>query len=187
MQAVEDRGLFLIWEWDLIQDHVRSQVDVSKFSSASSISSSTSEINDESSTSDRPNSEVDTESTVTFKCIGVTREPTIQTLLQEVRDRRDDGENVPVKLCPELTISFDSRAICFQCYHGGCWKTIVYVVREIIEYVHAAINDGSVTCVEFAWVKYKVWKCAPGYYAVNHVTRRGKWSVAFKKARNTFY
>ena len=69
-----------------------------------------------------------------------------------------------VRLNAEPTNPFDARAICFQCYHGSSWQTIGYVVREIVEDVHAAMDDGSITSVEFAWVKYKLWKRAPGFY-----------------------
>lgn len=109
------------------------------------------------------------------------------TSLREVRDRLDNKEKVPVKLTAEPTNPFDARAICFQCYHAGSWQTLGYVVREIVEDVHTAMDDGSITSIDFAWVKYKLWKLAPGFYTAIHVTRQGEWSVAVKKACSTFY
>lgn len=43
--------------------------------------------------------DISPKSAVTFKCIGVLKDPTIQTVLREVRDRRENGEEVDVRLC----------------------------------------------------------------------------------------
>ena len=125
---------------------------------------------------------------VTFKGIGVLRDQDIQALLKEIIiDRRDKGENISVKLSPEPDNLFDSRAICFEANVDGIWKRIGYVFSEIVEEVHSAIENNSVVCITFAWVKYKLWKKAPGYYAAVNITRTGHWSPPVHRASSTFY
>ena len=96
--------------------------------------------------------------------------------MKEIRDRRELGEDFVVKLIPEPENVADSRAIRFGVNIDGTWRTIGYVVREIVEEIHSAIETNSIVSTEFAWVKYKLWKKAPGYYVA--VTITNKLSVA---------
>ena len=106
--------------------------------------------------------------------------------MKEIRDRRELGEDFVVKLIPEPENVADSRAIRFGVNIDGTWRTIGYVVREIVEEIHSAIETNSIVSTEFAWVKYKLWKKAPGYYAAVTITRSGQWSQSVCKARSTF-
>ena len=124
---------------------------------------------------------------VTFKVIGVLRDPQIQTLLREIIDRRERGDYVAVRITPEPDNIFDSRAISFQASIDGEWKRIGYIVKEIVEEVHSAFDSNSIICTEFAWVRYKLWKKAPGYYAAVNITCSGQWPLAVHRARSTFY
>ena len=101
--------------------------------------------------------------------------------------RRDNGEAVLVRLQPEPANAFDSRAILFQAFHLRIWQPCGYVVKEIVEDVHAAIEAQNISSVEFCWVRYKLWKKAPGYYAGINVTCHGGWPEAVHRARSTFY
>ena len=125
-------------------------------------------------------------SMVTFKVIGVLRDPDIQTRLREIRDRQDRGEQFSVKLLPEPDNPVDPQAIRFGVNIDDSWKTIGYVVKEIVEEVHSAIRTNSILFTELAWVKYKLWKKAPGFYAAVNITRRGQWSLSVYRARSTF-
>lgn len=177
LRAVPDRGLPILWDW-LIN---RGDSDSGDQSPAESPIPSP-VLSDVSSEEDR-----NKESCVPFKCIGVTRDSHYQRILQQVKDRIKSGEQVPVKLMPEPDNVYDSRAIAFQCLHDRTWQTIGYVVIEACEEVHAAIKEGKITSVEFAWVKYKLWKRSPGYYTAINITRKGEWSPTVKKCCNTFY
>ena len=65
---------------------------------------------------------------------------------------------MPVKVVPEPSNPYDSRAISFQCQLQQKWHTIGYVVREVCDSVHDALSSNSIVSVQFAWVKYKVVK-----------------------------
>lgn len=125
--------------------------------------------------------------TVTFKVIGVMRDQDIQTLLREIIDRREKGDTIAVKIIAEPDNLFDSRAVSFKASVDGEWKTIGYVVREIVEEIHSAIDSDSIIRTEFAWVRYKLWKKAPGYYAAVDITRTGQWPSAVHRVRSTFF
>ncbi len=126
------------------------------------------------------------QSCVDFKCIGVTRDPTYQSILLEVRDMMESGNTVPIKLCPDPDNLFDSNAIAFQCLLNSIWKTFGYVVSEICGEVLDTIESGNIISVEFTWVKYKLWKKSPGFYAAVRITRKGEWSRRVKHSRSTF-
>ena len=127
-------------------------------------------------------------STVTFKCIGVKRDDAYQEALKKVSKLMQEGTNVPVKLVPEPTNPYDSRAISFQCQLEQQWYTIGYVVRELCEYVHEAISSNSIVSTTFAWAKLKVvHTTGPGYYAAIDITRRGVWPPIVHRSANTMY
>ena len=44
--------------------------------------------------------------------------------------------------------------------------------RDEIGEVHSAIETNSIVSTEFAWVKYKLWKKAPGYYVAVTITNK---------------
>ena len=92
----------------------------------------------------------------------------------------DSGEAVPVRLKKEPVDSFD-------CSLNDQWKRIGYVVQKIVNDVHAAIDQGKIVGVKFAWCKFKMWKRAPAYYAAVLVTRKGQWSTKVKKAFSSFF
>lgn len=63
---------------------------------------------------------------------------------------------VPVRFSPEPNNQFDAKANAFQCYVEGKWQRVGYVVREVLDEVHQAMNKKKVVDVRFAWVKYMV-------------------------------
>ena len=91
--------------------------------------------------------------TVVFKCIGCVRDAEYQNTLRAVRDLIAQGEFVPVRLNPEPTNIKDARAIAFECNIKDQWKK-VYVLKELLDDVHAAINRKEIISVKFGWIKY---------------------------------
>ena len=87
-------GVLIIWEWVDYQGSGASD-DVEE-NSESNVSS----------TDGEPEGGR-TESTLPFKCIGVTRDASYQVLLRELKDRLDKGENLDIKLVPEPHNPYD--------------------------------------------------------------------------------
>ena len=103
--------------------------------------------------------------------------PSRQNALERTAELIHEGNSVPVKLVPEPENKYDSKAIAFHCEVDGKWYLIGYVVREVLEAVHKAIQEKSILSVKFAWVKYRVvWmRPGPGFYAGIDITLNGKW------------
>jgi len=170
----------IIWDWSVVS-HNSDESDESDRMSEVLFS----DDGDNSTSSDEVASEPNNVSCLDFKCIGVTQESVYQQTLEQVRDRLQSGEKVPVRLLPEPENPYDSKAIAFQCFHLDGWRRIGYVVAELCEEVLSAINSGDILSVEFAWVKFKLLKNRPGYYASIFVTRKGEWSNAVKRSKNS--
>ncbi len=92
--------------------------------------------------------------TVVFKCIGTTKEESYQEVLAKSNRRLRNGENVPVRLTPEPSNPVNSKAIAFECEIDGHWERIGYVVNEVLEEVHIAINNEKIEGVRFKWIKF---------------------------------
>ena len=126
--------------------------------------------------------------TVTFKCIGVTRNPSYQEVLKAVNELLRKGNNVPVKPILEPTNPFDSHAVSFQCQLNNRWNVIGYVIRELSDYVRDAILSQDIVATKFLWVKYKVVRTTgPGFYAAINITRKGQWPSAVCKLVNSMH
>ena len=115
--------------------------------------------------------------TVTFKCIGAVRDQLSQDTLREARDRISKGFIVPVRLSPEPHNVKDSKAIAFECEIDGKWIRIGYIVRELLDEVHAAIRDKKILSTRFSWIKYMTdWtRSGPGYFAGINISKNGDW------------
>ena len=72
---------------------------------------------------------------------------------------------------------------------NGKWHRIGYVVNEILNEVHNALNGGEIVQVEFSWVKYICdWtRSGPGFFAGVSVSKRGYWSHSVTRAASTRY
>ena len=88
---------------------------------------------------------------VVFKCIGSNRDPCMQSVLHQARDRMLSGLSVPERMTPEPTNIVDSRAIVFEFQLNRKWEKIGYVVDD---YVHSAITGNLIMSVEFKCIKY---------------------------------
>ena len=156
LRFVDDK-LLIVWQWDRDSEVEHSEDNSESASSSESASQSSLHVIAESDLESDLESEERAETTVAFKCIGVTRDVSYQNLLREIKERLDKNEHVSMKLTPDPSNPFDSMAIAFQCLHGAMWQTIGYIVKEALGEVHDAIHDGKIISVELAWVKYKLW------------------------------
>ncbi len=180
-------GVFVAWQWEWLPD---------------SQAGSSSESEEEYNTIDpvirsRTPSDIDSEGedqgiphlthTVTFKCIGASRELHAQEILAKVSRLIGDGKNIPVNLFPEKDNPYDSNAIAFKCLLDDSWHRIGYVVREALVYVHDAMKEKKILSVKFAWVKYIVtWsRSGPGYYAGINISKNGEWHSAVVQCGST--
>ena len=119
-----------------------------------------------------------TSHTVTFKCMGTTKDNDHQETLRATSGLLREGSDVPVRLRPEPDNPVDANAIAFECQIGSDWKRIGYVVRDILMEVHEAITKQNIISVKIAWIKYLLcWKnSGPGFYAGINVSICGSWS-----------
>ena len=90
--------------------------------------------------------------TVVFKCIGAVRDTQSQRVLYQAKNKLDSGWSVPVRMIPKPTNVKYARAVVFECKLEDKWEKIGYVVRDILEEVHSALNNNLVLEVKFQWV-----------------------------------
>ena len=108
-----------------------------------------------------------------------------QYVLQRARDIKASGSHVPVKLVHEPRNPCDSRAIAFMCEVDRKWQTIGYVVSELLDEVHAAIDAGDILSIQFAWIRYITdWSSSgPGFFAGIAIEKKGEWSFSAASTR----
>ena len=161
--------MLVVWEWE--HQNLEEHHHLSSSSSVAEQGNSDEEILYE---------DISTNSThkLTFKCIGVTRAAEYQSTLRKVRDAMIEGNSTSVKIMHEPTNPQDSQALAFVCEIDEQWHTIGYVIRELIEEVHSAMNSGDILSVEFSWVRYITdWsRSGPGFFAGISIEKKGRWS-----------
>jgi len=64
---------------------------------------------------------------------------------------------------------------------------IGYVVKEALESVHSARDQGRITAVEFSWIKYLItWPTSgPGFYAGIDISVYGRWPAVVVNCAST--
>ena len=150
VQPFNSSGFLILWDW---VDNETDDVSSIKSSERSTLSSG-SDVEEEEPISD----------TVTFKCIGVTRDSSYQDVLKSASSLLREGKTVPVRVETEPHNPFDAKAICFQCLLGSQWTVFACVIKELYDSVHESLQNKSIISTEFAWVKYKVVRpSGPGY------------------------
>ena len=112
---------------------------------------------------------------VVFKCIGTHKEAHYQDLLSLVAKIMEEGRTVSVRLQKEPQNPVDAQAIAFQCKVKDKWERIGYVVQEVLEAVHDAMDDQKIVSADFDWVKYILHFKNRGWYAGTIVTKQGQW------------
>ena len=178
LSPVSNKGFLILWQWN--------DIDCEDESISNDLSNTTSLSTD--SDFDREDYADNILSTATFKCIGVTRDSAYQVTLKAISKHIEEGIDVPVKLEPEPTNQFDSRAITFQCQLNGSWKIIGYIAKELCDCIHDSITKQSIVVTKLAWVKYKVVRTTgPGYYAAIDITRKGEWPPIVHRSASTMH
>ena len=187
----------MVWEWEWIEDDVEessSEVadDLSARSSPelfSDYSQPTVEHSPTAHTEDTSN-EDDLVPAIThsvlFKCIGADKERKYQEVLFTAAKKHGEGINVPVKLQPEPSNKYDSKAIAFMCQTDSGWERIGYVVREATDEVHSAIRNKKILQVKFEWIKYKFIFKSPAWYAAIRISLNGEWSKTVTRSCASF-
>ena len=106
-----------------------------------------------------------------------------QEVLKKARDLRLIGQSISVRLTHELNNPFDTKAIAFMCFIDD-WQRIGYIVHEILDEVHAALQNNLIVRVEFSWIKFITdWMLSsPGFFAGVSVTKYGRWSQSLIRA-----
>ena len=168
----EGNQVFVIWEWEWLDsdsesNHSEDDQETDDFDATDS--------NDDDDEEDEDKIPAITHS-VTFKCIGSTKEARYQEVLALAKQKIKKGENVQVKLQKETDNPFDANAIAFMCKAGGDWERIGYIVSEALPDVNEALSKKKIIKVYFDWIKYIVYFKNPGWYAGITVTRNGDWS-----------
>ena len=174
------KGLGVVWEWNWLESHSTDETSDDDDDKAGESTGTGSEFSEES-------DDVESMDTVTFKCIGASREVHSQEALASAKQKMDKGEAVTVRILPEPNNPYDSNAIAFQCKVDDNWVTIGYIVKEVLQHVHAAIQSKSIISVEFKWIKYIVmWsRSGPGFYAGINITRKGDWPREVRLSSST--
>ena len=78
--------------------------------------------------------------TVTFKCIGCTRDDDAQDALRYASQLFNVSTVIPVNIYPEPNNPYDRRAIAFKCWINNKWTRIGYVVRKILDEIHDTMS-----------------------------------------------
>ena len=113
LQPLGEYGLLVVWQWE---EKLGEEDDVEQTTTRDILD----QCGDLSTDSDMEEEEA-TLTTCTFKCIGVTRSHSYQEALKEVNKLIKDGNTVAVKVVPEPSNPYDSRAISFQCQVAHDW------------------------------------------------------------------
>lgn len=165
-------GVLIVWKWDQVQqveEEHNSLKDDMKDSEEDATANEISEVTH----------------TLTFKCIGSIKESRYQKALKLASELPLDDTEVILR--PEPDNPYDSKAIAFVVNLGGKEHRVGYVIRELLDEVHQALNSYLIRKVKFAWVKYVVdWsKSGPGYYCGINITKKGVWSHNAVKFQST--
>ena len=125
--------------------------------------------------------------TVVFKCIGAVRDSQSQETLRIAKHKVHNGWTVPVRMRHEPTNIVDAQAVVFECKVEEKWERIGYVVSDILNEVHSAIDNNLLLDVKLKWVKYITdWtRSDPGYFAGIAVTKCGQWERKVVRYRST--
>ena len=170
-------GVMVVWKWEYCDDD-----DVENEGSKQDTAGEDGSDHDD----ERTTAEEHPSHTLTFKCIGSTRDAHYQEALHLISTKKP-VQQVQVNLQPEPDNPVDSRAIAFVSTVDNMQYTIGYAVREVLDELHDAIKLKQILDVKFAWVKYLVqWtRTGPGYYCGINITKKGEWSQNATRYQST--
>ena len=167
---------FVMWNW-LWLDESMSDEESSNEEGSDSFSDDAEESEDHDEDTDAHDEDIDAIPSIThsvvFKCISTLKQHEYQETLALVKRKMREGTVVPVKLEKEPLNPVDTKAIAFVTNVNGTWERIGYVVQEILDEMHKAMDDNLILNVQFDCVKYTLYFKHPGWYAGIKVTRNG--------------
>ena len=168
-----------MWNWTWLDEN-SSNEDKTSSKASGEIEDVTDESDDDSSNAIQAITH-----SVIFKCIGSTKEHVYQETLALANKKRSEGIAVPVKLLKETSNPVDAKAIAFVVNINDTWERIGYVVQEIRDEVHKAMDDCCILNVQFDCIKRMLYFKHPGWYAGIKITRSGEWSHNVICSRST--
>ena len=116
--------------------------------------------------------------TMTLKCIGTTHNFNAQEVLRKVSTLLEQGEQVPVKIVPEL----DNQ----RSHSNANLRASSTNLDTLLEKLSTMYTERW-SRSKFAWAKYLVvWICSgPGYYAGINIALNGEWSCEVCRCAST--
>ena len=168
-----------MWNWTWLDENSSNEDETS-----SKASGKIKDVNDESD-DDSSNAIPAITHSVIFKCIGSTKEHVYQETLALANKKRSEGIALPVKLLKETSNPVDAKAIAFVVNINDTWEWIGYVVQEIRDEVHKAMDDCCILNVQLDCIKRMLYFKHPGWYAGIKITRSGEWSHNVIHSRST--
>lgn len=132
----EGDNVFVMWNWTWV-DEISSDEESNGNDSVAERSPDESNSDDDDADSSIPS----ITHSVIFNCIGNLKEARYQEVLALANKKRNDSFRVPVKIVKELNNPVDARAIAFMCHVDQEWERIGYVVQEVLDDVHTAIDE----------------------------------------------
>ena len=180
-------GLTIIWKWIPLDRGNDGEDSSEDSSSGSSIDGDvTSETDQDYDSQPEDSQDASRCHRLKFKCIGSKKEQRYQDALRSAQDIIRRGHTVPVSLFKEPSNPRDSKAIAFKCQLDGKWQTIGYVISELLDEVHHAMDTAKINSVEFAWISFiSDWRSGPGYFSGIYIEKRGQWSDLAKRKAST--
>ena len=171
LTIVSSMGVWVIWKWNWLESTITDAARIDDCNVADSVKHSLADDDDSGDGGSLVHS-------IIFKCIGATRNPNYQIALSMARDIISEGLTVPVKLVHEPNNICDAKTLAFVSHINGKDYTIGYVINELLEEVHKAIDDETILACDFSWVRYITdWtRSGPGFFAGIKITKKGKWS-----------
>lgn len=89
---------------------------------------------------------------LTFKCIGSTKEAHYQEVLAWANRKIRKGQTAQVKLKKETDNPCDANTIAFMCKTGTDWERIGYIVSEALPDVNEALAQKKIMKMYFDWI-----------------------------------
>ena len=190
-----DGVAFVIWKWEWVNEHYEYASDGESRTSTEIIPETPPLHGSDHDNGEEPSLCLDGATalkvcpqvthTVTFKCIGTTKENKYQENLARISQLRIRGIIVPCRVKAEPNNPYDSKPIAFECQVDGVWCIIGYVVREALDELHDAMAGKKITQVSLAWVKFQLFWSAIGWYAGVNITCSGQWSLTILRCQSS--
>jgi len=185
LKLFEGNKVFVLWKWCLLTDSENSQVEDSDLDTELT----NEKMDDEDNTSEEQSDDHASTAvyTITFKCVGTTKEQRYQDVLARAAHEKRNGRDVKVKITPEPQNPFDAKTIAFELQVDNQRERVGYMVRDVLGTVHLALHNDDKLSVDQDWVKFITHWCrsCPGWYCGIKISKTGSWSSEVMRCRST--